>query len=169
MKKKIIFLAGIALICAFVLINIGFALQSQFFGMQVLNMSKAKDAFSVARDKTGVVTYTHIKEDLVNTSIYSWGTIEGETITLSITNGSKMPIEMNYFIDEYGLITKDGGIYKLKIKTSITDYPDIINPKETKWVRVFKPAVVKLTDIEFLAIDYEFDKVIILLKRIEEK
>ena len=167
MKKKAMFLVGIILICIFVLVNIGFALQSQFFGMQVLNMSKAKDAFTVTRSKTGV-TYTH-KEDLVNTSIYSWGTVEGETITFSITNKSKIPIEMNYFIDEYGLITKDGNIYKLKIKTSITDYPDIINPKETKWVRVFKPTVVKLTDIEFLAIDYEFDKVVILLKRIEEK
>lgn len=167
MKKRIIFLVGIILVCMLTLVNIGFALQSQFFGMQVLNMSKAKDAFSVTRSKTGV-TYTH-KEDLVNTSIYSWGTIEGEIITLSITNESKMPIEMNYFIDEYGLTTKDGSIYKLKIKTSITDYPDIINPKETKGVRIFKPTMVELTDIKYLAIDYEFDKVIILLKRIEEK
>lgn len=167
MKRKIVFLVGIILLCIFVLVNIGIALQSQFFGMQVLNMSKAKDAFSVTRSKTGV-TYIH-KENLVNTSIYSWGTIEGETITLSITNETKMPIEMNYFIDEYGLITKNGSIYKLKIKTSITEYPEIINPKETKWVRVFKPIVVKLADIEYLAIDYEFDKVIIFLKRIEEK
>ena len=135
--------------------------------MQVLNINKAKDAFSVIRTKTGV-TYTH-KEDLVNTSIYSWGTIEGETITLSITNESKMPIKMNYFIDEYGLITEDGSSYILKIKTSIIDYPDVINPKETKWVKIFKPAVVKLTDIEYIVIDYEFDKVIIILKRIEEK
>ena len=164
---KKVFLVGIILVCIFAFVNVGFALQSQFFGMQVLNMSKAKDAFSVTRSKTGV-TYTH-KEDLVNTSIYSWGTIEGEIITLSVTNESKMPIEMNYFIDEYGLITKDGSIYKLKIKTSITDYPNIINPKETKWVRVFKPTVVKFTDIEYLAIDFEFDKVVILLKRIKEK
>jgi len=135
--------------------------------MQVLNISKVKDAFSVTRSKTGV-TYIH-KEDLVNTSIYSWGTIEGETITLSISNESKMPIEMNYYIDEYGLITKDGNIYKLKIKTSITDYPEIINPKETKWVRIFKPTIVKLADIEYIAIDYEFDRIIIILKRIEEK
>lgn len=167
MKRKIIVFVGIILIFIFFLGNIGFALQSQFFGMQILNINKAKDAFSVTRSKTGI-TYTH-KEDLINTSIYSWGKIEGETITFSITNESKMPIEMNYFIDEYGLVTKDGNIYKLKIKTSITDYPDIINPKETKWVKVFKPTVVKLTDIEFLAIDYEFDKVVILLKRIEEK
>ena len=161
MRRKYLLSVGIILICMFVLVNIGFALQ--------LNVSKAKDAFSVMRDKTGKVTYAYLREDLVNTSIYSWGTIEGETITLSITNESKMPIEMNYFIDEYGLVTKDGNIYKLKIKTSITDYPDIINPKETKWVRILKPTMVKLTDIEFLAIDYEFDKVVILLKRIEEK
>lgn len=167
MKKKTMFSVGIILIFIFILVNTGFSLQSQFFGMQVLDINKAKDAFTVTRSKTGVI-YNH-KEDLVNTSIISWGTIEGEIITLSITNKSKMPIEMNYFIDEYGLITKDGNIYKLKIKTPITDYPDIVNPKETKWVRVFKPTVVKLTDIEFLAIDYEFDKVIILLKRIEEK
>ena len=167
MKKKIIFSVVMTLICVIAFVNIGFALQSQFFGMQVLNMSKAKDAFSVTRSKTGV-TYIH-KEDLVNTSIYSWGTIEGEIITLSITNKSKMPIEMNYYIDEYGLITKDGNIYKLKIKTPITDYPEIINPKETKWVTIFKPSVVKLADIEYLAIDYEFDKVVIILKRIQEK
>ena len=167
MRKRIIFSVGIILIWIFTLVYIGYAIQSQFFGMQVLNINKAKDAFSVIRTKTGV-TYTH-KEDLVNTSIYSWGTIEGETITLSITNESKMPIKMNYFIDEYGLITEDGSSYILKIKTSITDYPDVINPKETKWVKIFKPAVVKLTDIEYIVIDYEFDKVIIILKRIEEK
>ena len=166
MKKRIIFLVGIILVCIFALVNVGYTLQSQFFGMQILNISKVKDAFSVSRSKTGV-TYTH-REDLVNTSIYSWGTIEGETITLSITNESKMPIEMNYYIDEYGLTTKDGNIYKLKIKTSITDYPEIINPKETKWIQIFKPTVVKLTDIEYLAIDYEFDKIVILLKRITE-
>ena len=167
MRKKIYLSMGIILVCLFILVNIGFAHQSQFFGMQVLDMTKAKDAFSVTRNKTGV-TYTH-KEDLVNTSIYSWGKIEGETITLNIINESKMPIEMNYFIDEYGLITKDGSIYKLDIKTSITDYPNIINPKEIKWVVIFKPIVVKLTDIEYLTIDFEFDKIVILLKRIEEK
>jgi len=167
MKKKIILSVGIILVCMLALANIGYALQAQFFGMQVLNMSKAKNAFSVTRNKTGV-TYTH-KEDLVNTSIYSWGTIEGETITLSITNESKIPIEMNYYIDEYGLITKDGNIYKLKIETSIMDYPEIINPKETKWVKIVKSNVVKFADIEFLAIDYEFDKVVIILKRIQEK
>lgn len=167
MRKKILLSVGIILIFMFVLANIGFALQSQFFGMRVLNVSKVKDAFSVTRSKTGV-TYTH-KEDLVNTFIYSWGTIEGETITLSITNESKMPIKMNYFIDEYGLITKDKSSYILKIKTFITDYPDIINPKETKWVKIFKPTVVKLADIEYIVIDYEFDKIIIVLKRIKEK
>ena len=167
MRKKIILSVGIILVCVIAFVNIGFALQSQFYGMQVLNVSKVKNAFSVTRSKTGV-TYTH-KEDLVNTSITSWGTIEGETITLTITNKSKMPIEMNYYIDEYGLITKDGNIYKLKIKTSITDYPEIVNPKETKLVKIFKPAVVKLAEIEYLAIDYEFDKVVIILKRIQEK
>jgi len=167
MKKKILFSVGIILVCMFALVTIGLALQSQFFGIQVLNMSKAKDAFSVTRSKTGV-TYTH-KEDLVNTSIYSWGTIEGETITLSITNESKMPIEMNYFIDEYGLMTKDGNIYKLKIKTSVTDYPDIINPKETKWVEILKPVVIKSTDIKYLAMDFNYRRGVILLKRIEEK
>ena len=167
MKKNIILLLGVILIFTLVAVDIGFAIQSQFFGMQVLNVSKIKDAFSITRSKTGV-TYTH-KEDLVNTSIYSWGTIEGETITLSITNKSKMPIKMNYFIDEYGLITKDKSSYILKIKTSIIDYPEIVNPKETKWVRIFKPTVVKFEDIEYIVIDYEFDKVIIVLKRIKEK
>jgi|AntAceMinimDraft_17_1070374.scaffolds.fasta_scaffold26500_4 hypothetical protein len=166
-QLKKVFLVGMILVCIFTFVNIGFALQSQFYGMQVLNVSKVKDAFSVTRSKTGV-TYTH-EEDLVNTSITSWGTIEGETITLTITNKTKMPIEMNYFIDEYGLITKDGSSYILKIKTSIMDYPEIVNPKETKLVKIFKPAVVKLAEIKYLAIDYEFDKVVIILKRIQEK
>ena len=162
--KKIILLS---IILIFLITGTGFAIQSQFYGMQILNMSKAKDAFSATRSETGV-TYIH-EENLVNTSIRSWGTIEGETITFSVTNESKMPIEMNYFIDEYGLITKDGSIYKLKIKTSISDYPEIINPKETKWIMVFKPNVVKFIDIEYLAIDYEFDKIVILLKRIQDQ
>jgi hypothetical protein len=56
----------------------------------------------------------------------------------------------------------------LEIKTSITDYPERINPKETKWVNIIKPNTIDLDDIDFLAIDYEFDKVVIFLKRIEE-
>jgi len=170
MKIKTIFLVGIILICIFILINTGFALQPQFFGMQVLNeyFKYAKDAFSVTRDKTGIVSY-NCRVNLVNDSIYSWGTIEGETITLSITNKSQVPIEMNYYIDTYSLQTEDGSICRLKIKTSITDYPDIVNPKETRWIEIFKPAVIKLGDIEYLAMDFNFNRGTILLKRIEEK
>ena len=170
MRKKITFLVGIILICIFILVNIGFAIQPQFFGMQVLNeyLKFAKDVFSVTRDKTGGVTY-NCRVNLVNDSIYSWGTIEGETITLSITNESQVPIEMNYYIDTYSLETEDGSVCRLKIKTSITDYPEIINPKETKWVEISKPVVIKLTDIEYLAMDFNFGRGIIILKRIQEK
>ena len=165
MKK--VFLVGLILVCIFVFVNIGLAVKFQFFGMQVLDVGKLKDAFSVTRNEAGT-TYT-CEEDLVNTSIYSFGVIEGETIILSITNKSKIPIEMNYYINEYGLITKDESLYKLKIETSIMDYPNVINPKETKFIRVLKPTVVKLADIKYLAIDLELDKIIILLKRIKEE
>ncbi len=164
MRKRILLSFILILFCSATSV---LATESQFFGMQVLNISKVKDAFSVTRSETGI-TYTYEK-DLVNTSIYFWGTIEEETITLSITNESKMPIKMNYFIDEYGLVTQDDSIYELKIKTSITDYPDVINPKETKWIRIYKPTIVKLEDIKYLAMDFEFDRVVILLKRIKEK
>jgi hypothetical protein len=112
------------------------------------------------------VRYTYTK-GLVNDSIYVWGTVKGNTITFKIINESKMPIKMNYLIDEYGLVTKDGSIYELEIKTSIIDYPERINPKETKWIDIIKPNIVDLDDIDFLAIDYEFDKFVIFLKRIE--
>ena len=169
MKKKIIFSVVMILICVIAFVNVGFALQPQFFGMQVLNeyLKFAKDVFSAMRDKTGNVTYT-CNVNLVKDSIYSWGTIEGETITLSITNESQVPIEMNYYIDTYSLETEDGSICKLKIKTSITDYPGIINPKETKWVEILKPVVIKSTDIKYLAMDFNFRRSVILLKRIEE-
>ena len=166
--KKVILLS-IILICVIAFVNIGFALQPQFFGMQILNeyFRFAKDVFSATRDKTGNVTYT-CNVNLVNDSIYSWGKIEGETITLSITNESQVPIEMNYYIDTYSLETEDGSICKLKIKTSVTDYPNIINPKETKWVEISKPAVIKSTDIKYLAMDFNFGRGVIILKRIEE-
>jgi len=135
--------------------------------MQILNINKAKIAFTATRNADGGVSYTYT-EGLVNDSIHAWGTVDGNIITFTIINESKMPIKMNYLIDEYGLVTKDGSIYELEIKTSITDYPERINPKEKKWINIIKPDIVDLNDIDFLAIDYEFDKFVIFLKRIEE-
>ncbi len=132
-------------------INSAALAKSNFFGIQILDASKALEAFSkVVRTKDGSVRYTH-KSRLTNDSIYCWATVGNYWITFQIHNESKRPIQMNYFMDKYGLASVDGSIYELKLP-DILNYPsEVINPKGSETIKVSNPvgeSQVKYASIE---------------------
>lgn len=148
-------------------ISSGVLAKSNFFGIQILDISKTQEAFSkVVRTKTGV-SYT-CKSELTNDSVYCWGTVENYWITFQIHNNSKGPIQMNYFMDKYELMTVDEGIYELELP-DILEYPsEVINPKGSRTIKVSNP-LKNLTEVKYLSVSLSFGEVFIFLRRIEEE
>lgn len=166
MRTKIKRLTLILLISLIGLISLGGSVvkasaKAEFFGICILDESRPLEAFwGVTRAKDGSVHYSY-KSDLVNTDICCWGHVSKSEITFSIVNDSKRPIEMNYLIDSYQLITHDRSLYKLKILTDIRYYPDVINPGEQNIVRASNPLEKRPEDIQYLLVDIDYDKVVI--------
>lgn len=141
--------------------------KANFFGIQILDSSKALEAFSkVVRTESGV-EYTR-KKDLVNDSVCCWGTVSTSRITFQICNDSKMPIKMNYFMDKYELMSVEGNIYELELP-DILDYPSkVINPKGNRTIKVSNP-LKNLTEVKYLSVSLSWGEVFIFLRRIEEE
>jgi len=149
-------------------ISSGALAKSNFFGIQILDPSKAQEAFSkVVRTKDGGVRYTH-KSKLANDSVYCWGTVGNYWITFQIHNDSKRPIQMNYFMDKYELMSVERSIYELELP-DILDYPSkAINPKGSRTIKVSNP-LKNLTEVKYLSVSLSWGEVFIFLRRIEEE
>jgi len=134
------------------------------YGLQIVDESYAKEAFSkVIRNEEGGVSF--IRWESHTNDVYCWGSLNEKGITLTVLNKTKKPVQMNYFRDRYELMTANGSMYKLKILTDIENYPDVVNPQGQQTIRVSQPT----TDIKYLGVTLDYEKVFIFLRRTEER
>jgi hypothetical protein len=78
-----------------------------FFGIQVLKPKEAVNAFSDVKQTEEGVTYNY-KKEMADPSVSAFGKVKKDGIVFSFSNNSKLPIKMNIFLDQYGLMTTDG-------------------------------------------------------------
>ena len=103
--------------------------KSHFYGIGMNSVQNAKD-FKIVSESDGEVRF-YKNDRTMNPDIYAWAKI-GYRLYVSITNDTKHPIGINYFKDDFELISKDGRTFKLE-KDDIMSYPEVnyINHGET--------------------------------------
>lgn len=189
--KRLLLILLVGLVC--LAGNVVEAIEPEFLGISLLDANRPEEAFTkVTRNEDGSVSYECTS--LADPDIYCWGhTGEGrinwekigkgiisegkfnEAIVFLIVNNSKRPIEMNYFTDEYRLIDYADNIYKLKILSDISSYPDVLNPGDREGVRVSNPFFspqsegIEFPIIKHLLVSIDYGKIVIFLRRIEEE
>lgn len=160
MKKILI----ISMLLVLVISGITFA-ESNFFGIQVYDWGTALNAISDVKRSDKGVSYSY-NENFSNTSIYCFGEVKEDSITLTISNKSKSPIEFNYYMDMYEILTSDGTSYKMEMP-DILDYPSkALNPNNSITIRFDNP-VGNVSEIFALGVTINFGDTLIFLREIE--
>jgi len=138
----------------------------QFFGIQIYEASDIDDAFSVKAGEDGSVTYTY-RESMVDTSIFAWGTLEEDCLTLDLVNESETTLYMLFESDQYGYYTLDDDIFMLELMMTAGTYPTSIEPGESETVVLYRPPAEHLDQINFFAVRINYRQTAIALKRIQ--
>lgn len=147
--------------------------EKDLFGFCVTKPEKFSQAITeVYKDEEGI-KYRYVPE-LCDTDIQCWGKFERYgTVDLTIKNGSKNHIEMNYISDEYVIMTTDGSTHKLEIvftrsSFAFKRYHEPLNPGNEKTIRV-SGFNGKIDDIQYFFALLNFGKTFIVLKKIDKK
>lgn len=134
-----------------------------FFSIEMLEVNRFKNAFKVSVDKKGKLHYS-FNPKIADASIHAVAYLDNKGLVISVFNRTKKPVKINYFLDEFYLITKDGSIYELE-KPNILDYPSSpINPNKCK-IFIFKQDIPASQTEYIVAILCK--SVLIFMKRIE--
>ena len=144
------------------------AVTSSFFGIQVYEASDADEAFFIKEAENGGVEYTYI-EEMVNTSVYAWGTLEDDCLVLDIVNKSEQNLGMDFYVDQYGYYTLDDDIFMLDFMMSEMAYPSLLEAQDSETIVLYLPAPEYIGQIKFIAALIHYGSVAIILKPIQSK
>lgn len=109
-----------------------------FFGMEV--MEATTDAFSIkTQNSSGKVSFTY-QPGVADPNITARGWIsEAGKFGVHVRNKGNMPIQSNYFLDRFTMLSKDRKWYDL-IKSDISYYNDkVINPGSSAYFSIPSP------------------------------
>ena len=144
------------------------------YGLSIIRPESAEVAFSsVFEGDEGNIQYIHIPE-YCDSNIRCWGSWSNYgSINFTIENNSKKPIEMNYLIDKYELITKNKSIYKLEIifprdVNAMERYHRPLNPGDSKSFRLSGYGE-KISDVDYITSLINYGKTFLILRPLIEK
>jgi hypothetical protein len=149
------------------------AFASEFWGIRVfdptnihspVNIELAQTAFPFAFKKEDKVEYGRYSGATDN-SIYCHAIVTDTSITFKIYNESKEPVKLNYFMDEYYAITKDGYKYILKLPDALQYPSGVLNPKNN--IEILLQNNTGTTEIQFIMINLPSSDCYIFLRRID--
>ena len=142
-----------------------FALDYNFFGIQIYDFNSAVNAlYNVKSNGSGGVNYNFDK-NLASNSIYCFSRVDNKNITFNITNKSSSTVELLYFTDYFELLTYSNQVYKME-PSEIMEYPDKLYPGKTLSVSFSNP-VSSVSDVKYLAANICQGKLMMFMKRIE--
>ncbi|MGM0603841.1 MAG: hypothetical protein ACQESS_11060 [Bacillota bacterium] len=141
-----------------------FALDYNFFGIQIYDFNSAENALYNLKDNgSGGVTYDFDK-NLGNNSIYCFSRVDNNKITFNITNKSSSTVELLYFTDYFELLTYSNQVYKME-PSEIMGYPDKLHPGKTLSVSFANP-VSSASEVKYLAANICQGELMMFMKRI---
>ncbi len=137
-----------------------------FKGVQVNDISKI-NTFELKDDDNCSITITSPTE--VN-SVFAKFFKRGNLVSWALLNKENVPLQLNYFLDEYYIVDKQGKVFKFPI-ADISEYPDYINPEQI-WTYLnlhedadsFQRRYVNFDEIAFIYAVIDNKKRLILLK-----
>jgi len=127
-KLSLFFLILILLSCAS-------SFRYDFAGFCILDKQNPQKVFTAARvDSSGKIVFSYMPK-LSYTNITCWAKYNGHSIDFTISNDSYNPLELNYFLDSFELLTNDGKVFKLEVLypfNKFMNYSDPLNPGDKK-------------------------------------
>ena len=160
---------GFLLVMFLVLSSTGLA--TDFAGIQILgwiddDIPQGTEILTKAvQTKTGEINFIY-KGELANPDVYVLCDIGFSSIAFYIHNESKIPIQLNAFLDQYLLITEDESFYILEIRDWLKYPSGVINPNGFKKVSVKKPKLK--SEMKYFTIALPLMETVIFLIGVEK-